>query len=203
MTINSHCSHLQQVTAVNPKEKKKETNASQTQQANTPLDERSSRLLFVDSLTQIELLVSFASLSRWYEQKQPESIGLGGDKMGASSTRISAAVRSRAEQSDHADLAGGGANESGSASKELTPLQMGSLMAEPYSWKSLVCGQPCLRIHTTAIRSTLLTLPPGRHVLKFMMASSPIAYHIHIVSNTCFAFGDEEDEEFMNKLTDV
>ena len=84
--------------------------------------------------------------------------------------------------------------------KELTPAHTGSLMAEPYSWKSLVTGQPCLRIHTTAIRSSLLSLPPGRHVLKFMI-SSPIGYHIHIVSNTCFHFDDEED--IMTKITDV
>jgi hypothetical protein len=80
------------------------------------------------------------------------------------------------------------------------PLQPGYLMAEPYSWKSLVTGQPLLRIHTTAIRSSFLSLPPGRHVLKFI-TYGPIGYHINIVSNTKFALGDEE--EIMPKLTDV
>lgn len=72
-------------------------------------------------------------------------------------------------------------------------------MAEPYSWKSLVVGQPILRMHTTAIRSAFVSLPPGRHVLKFMI-NAPIGYHLNIVSNTKFAFGDEE--EIMPKLKD-
>ena len=49
-------------------EKSKEKAAAQTQLA--PLfDEKSLKLLFVDSLMPIELIVSFSSLSRWYEQK--------------------------------------------------------------------------------------------------------------------------------------
>ena len=72
-------------------------------------------------------------------------------------------------------------------------------MAEPYLWKSLVSGQPLLRIHTTAIRSSFLSLPPGRHVLKFMI-SAPVGYHINVLSNTKFSLGDEE--EIMPKLTD-
>lgn len=84
--------------------------------------------------------------------------------------------------------------------RDSIPLQSGSLMAEPYSWKSLITGQPVLRIHTTAIRSSFLSLPPGRHVLKFMI-NAPVGYHIHIISNSKFSFGDEED--IMPKLTDV
>ena len=86
------------------------------------------------------------------------------------------------------------------AIKEVVPLVAGYLMAEPYSWKSLVTGQPLLRIHTTAIRSSFLSLPPGRHVLKFII-QGPVGCHIKIVSNTKFSFGDEE--EIMPKLTDV
>lgn len=86
------------------------------------------------------------------------------------------------------------------AIREITPLVPGHLMAEPYSWKSLITGQPLLRIHTTAIRSSFLSLPPGRHVLKFMV-TAPVGYHINIISNTKFYFGDEE--EIMPKLTDV
>jgi hypothetical protein len=49
-------------------EKNKDKAAAQTQLA--PLfDEKSLKLLFVDSLMPIELIVSFSSLSRWYEQK--------------------------------------------------------------------------------------------------------------------------------------
>lgn len=80
------------------------------------------------------------------------------------------------------------------------PLQSGSLMAEPYTWKSLVTGQPTLRIHTTSIRSSFLSLPPGRHVLKFVI-NAPVGYHINCLSNTKFSLGDEE--EIMPKLTDV
>lgn len=72
-------------------------------------------------------------------------------------------------------------------------------MAEPYTWKSLVTGQPSLRIHTTAIRSSFLSLSPGRHVLKFVI-SAPVGYHINVLSNTKFSLGDEE--EIMPKLTD-
>ncbi len=49
-------------------EKKKDQTGTQTQLA--PLfDEKSLKLLFVDSLMPIELIISFSSLSRWYEQK--------------------------------------------------------------------------------------------------------------------------------------
>jgi hypothetical protein len=53
-------------------EKQKKDTSSLSQMAT--LDEKLSRLLFVDSLTSIELIVSFSSLSRWYEQRmeQPE-----------------------------------------------------------------------------------------------------------------------------------
>ena len=56
-------------------DKKKETNTSNNQAAPL-LDEKSPKLLFVDSLMPIELIISFSSLSRWYEQKleQPEKI---------------------------------------------------------------------------------------------------------------------------------
>ena len=33
------------------------------------IDEKSPRFLFVDSLNSIEIIVSFSSLSKWYEQK--------------------------------------------------------------------------------------------------------------------------------------
>ena len=47
--------------------------------------------------------------------------------------------------------------------KENTPVPppFGVLVAEPYSWKSLVTGQPCLRIKTTGVKAAVMTLPPG------------------------------------------
>ncbi len=56
-------------------DKKKETNTALLQ-TGPLLDDKSPKLCFVDSLTPIELIVSFASLSRWYEQKLelPEKI---------------------------------------------------------------------------------------------------------------------------------
>jgi len=41
------------------------------------------------------------------------------------------------------------------------PLQPGLLVAEPFSWKSLVTGDPLLRIRTTGTRSCMLCLPEG------------------------------------------
>ena len=41
------------------------------------------------------------------------------------------------------------------------PLQPGLLVAEPFSWKSLVTGDAVLRIRTTGTRSTVLCLPEG------------------------------------------
>ncbi len=43
----------------------------------------------------------------------------------------------------------------------LMPLIPGLLVAEPYSWKSLIVGNPILRIRTTSTKAAALTLPPG------------------------------------------
>lgn len=45
-----------------------------------------------------------------------------------------------------------------------------------------------------------MTLPPGRHVLKFNM-SAPLGYFVNLVSAVEFTFGDEE--EVMPKLKQV
>ncbi len=131
----------------------------------------------------IELIISFASLSRWYEQRSETSQGQNIVK--SKKTESIAMV----------------ADDTISVMEPISqpPLVSGYLMAEPYLWKSLVTGQPLLRIHTTAIRSSFLSLPPGRHVLKFMI-SAPTGYHINVLSNTKFSLGDEE--EIMPKLTD-
>lgn len=51
-----------------PKLEKKKENTT-LQQAPPLIDEKSPRFLFVDSLNSIEIIVSFSSLSKWYEQK--------------------------------------------------------------------------------------------------------------------------------------
>ena len=67
----------------------------------------------------------------------------------------------------------------------------GRLVAEPYSWKSLVTGQPILRICTTGTKASVLTLPPGRHVLRFLL-QAPHGYHVEMTSQTPFVYGDED-----------
>lgn len=64
-------SDLRQVVP-NYKQPKKEPNS----QLAPLFDDKSPKLLFVDSLMPIELIVSFASMSRWYEQKSdlPEKV---------------------------------------------------------------------------------------------------------------------------------
>jgi len=52
------------------------------------------------------------------------------------------------------------------------PLQPGLLVAEPFSWKSLVTGEALLRIRTTGTRSSVLCLPEGS-----------ASYTHHIVDN--------------------
>ncbi|KAG7460854.1 hypothetical protein MATL_G00203340 [Megalops atlanticus] len=67
----------------------------------------------------------------------------------------------------------------------------GLLTAEPFSWKSVVSQLPVLNIQTTATKTALLSLPPGRHVLRFTVRA-PLGYHIHLCSTVPFIFGDEE-----------
>lgn len=74
--------------------------------------------------------------------------------------------------------------------KPVSPTQ-GRLVAEPYSWKSLVTGQPILRICTTGTRASVLVLPPGRHVLRFLV-QAPHGYHVEMASQTAFVYGDED-----------
>jgi hypothetical protein len=204
------------VTAQVSKDKKKETNNALSQLA--PLiDEKSPRLLFVDSLAPIELVVSFYSMSRWYEQRveAPEGKGGGGAAGGRGGGGGGGAGKktvdslSMAVESDAAAILTDGAAAAAAAGgtagvippfREFAKLEPGSLMAECHSWKSLVSGQPLLRIHTTAIRSSFLRLAPGRHVLR-LSTSAPVGHHMHIVSNSKFVLGDED--EIMPKLTDV
>eukprot|EP00794_Sanderia_malayensis_P000438 gene438-1079_t len=131
-----------------------------------PLTDASMPYMFVDSVSKIELLVSFSSFSRWFEPLFQGLLPL--------------------KEKDGSDI-------DDKSTKESTPVvpPSGTLIAEPYSWKSLVTGQPTLRIKTTGIKGAVLTLPPGRHVLRFMI-QAPIGYHVDICSQTPFAFGDED-----------
>ncbi|CAF3652930.1 unnamed protein product [Rotaria sordida] len=84
--------------------------------------------------------------------------------------------------------------------KDIIP-QTGSLIAELYSWKSLTMGQPILRLHTTATKAALLTLSPGRHVLK-LTNTCPLACNVQILSDTNdFMLGDED--QLLNKITSM
>ncbi|XP_036406139.1 androglobin [Megalops cyprinoides] len=67
----------------------------------------------------------------------------------------------------------------------------GLLTAEPFSWKSVVSQLPVLHIQTTATKAAPLSLPPGRHVLRFTVRA-PLGFHIHLCSMVPFIFGDEE-----------
>ncbi|CDQ65195.1 unnamed protein product, partial [Oncorhynchus mykiss] len=75
--------------------------------------------------------------------------------------------------------------------KESPVGRSGVLIAEPYSWKSLLCQLPVLHIQTTSCKAALLVLPPGRHVLC-IHTRAPLGYHVHLYSMAPFIFGDEE-----------
>ncbi|XP_072907569.1 androglobin [Hemitrygon akajei] len=75
--------------------------------------------------------------------------------------------------------------------KEISGLQPGVLLAEPYCWKSFVLSPPVLYMKTLATKSTILELPSGRHVLRFT-ATAPLGYNINFSSTVPFTFGDED-----------
>ena len=56
------------------------------------------------------------------------------------------------------------------------PPSQGLLVAEPYSWKSLVTGQPVLRIRTTGTKAAVLVLPPGYDITvpRPFLSSGPV-----------------------------
>ncbi|XP_077139190.1 androglobin isoform X2 [Ranitomeya variabilis] len=89
--------------------------------------------------------------------------------------------------------------------------QRGILTAELFSWKSLLNGPVILKLHTFVTKAAMISLPAGRHVLRFT-ASSPLGHHIHLCSTVPFVFGDEEtvmpnlDKEsyrFMGQATQI
>jgi len=66
----------------------------------------------------------------------------------------------------------------------------GSLIIEPYTCKKIITPNPLLRIKTTGIKSAVVTLQPGRHVLHFLI-NAPLGYHLCLCSSENFIFGDE------------
>ncbi|XP_073483922.1 androglobin isoform X3 [Aquarana catesbeiana] len=75
--------------------------------------------------------------------------------------------------------------------KQYSGIQKGLLIAEKFSWKRLLYGPVVLKLNTYGTKSSVISLPPGRHVLHFT-ASSPLGHHIHLCSTVPFVFGDEE-----------
>ncbi|KAJ8026646.1 Androglobin [Holothuria leucospilota] len=145
-------------------------------------EDRPQQYLFVDNLESSEIIISFSSLSRWFD---PPSI---------EPPKTSHSHREKEKQKDNESVAGSSIAAEAPVTKPdlpITPVPPGLLVAEPYSWKSLVVGQPILRIRTTSTKVAALTLPPGRHVLRFMM-TAPMGFHIHLCSRVPFVFGDEE-----------
>ncbi|XP_041351984.1 androglobin-like isoform X2 [Gigantopelta aegis] len=156
-------------------------------------DDRQPHYLFVDSLKSTEIVVSFSSLPRWFdlpqlEQTEKRSHANIKTKEKEIEKETTGLTGSSIMDEEKHDRRGSFSHEPGSSPVKVQP---GTVVAEPYSWKSLITGQPVLHLKTTATRAAVLSLPAGRHVLRFMMRS-PLAYHIHLCSSTQFVFGDED-----------
>ncbi|XP_028410021.1 androglobin-like isoform X2 [Dendronephthya gigantea] len=124
--------------------------------------------LFVDSVNVIEIVVCLTSFSKWLDPPQPIFREKGRESGSNTELKVESAT-------------------------ELNPVPPtpGLLVAEPYTWKSLVTGQPCLKIKSTGSKAAVLVLPPGRHLLRFLL-QSPNGYHVGLCSQTPFTFGDED-----------
>ncbi|XP_078505336.1 androglobin isoform X2 [Lissotriton helveticus] len=79
----------------------------------------------------------------------------------------------------------------GTTQKEVHLLPQGKLTAAHFSFKSFIMGPLVLKMHTNAIKATVISLRPGRHILQFT-ASATFAHHIQVCSTVPFVFGDEE-----------
>ncbi|CAF3372079.1 unnamed protein product [Rotaria sp. Silwood1] len=180
----------QQPVITSLKEKKKEPNQSTVQIPNLQ-DDKPSLYLFVDSTREIldkniQLIISLTCLSRWYDTVLPEFVGLN-EKSFRNTNLFTEKTSIDVNQARNSV-----------SQKEILP-QAGSLIAELYSWKSLRMGQPILRLHTTATKAALLTLSPGRHVLK-LTDTCPFACNVQILSDTNdFMLADED--QLLNKIT--
>ncbi|KAK7107724.1 hypothetical protein V1264_015593 [Littorina saxatilis] len=148
-------------------------------------EDKASYFLFVDNLNPTEIVISYSVLPRWFDPPtivEEKKGGKGKDKdKDKESEKEPTAVSS-------ISVIEGSIGREHAPPPPVTP---GTLVAEPYSWKSLVTGQPILRLRTTGTRAAVLSLPAGRHVLRFMM-TAPLGYHVHMCSTVNFVFGDEE-----------
>ncbi|XP_034157735.2 androglobin [Pangasianodon hypophthalmus] len=68
----------------------------------------------------------------------------------------------------------------------------GHLGVEPFSWKSIQAQFPLLTINTSSCKAAVLSLPPGRHVLR-MHTRVQFGVHVQLYSKTAFVFGEEEE----------
>lgn len=132
--------------------------------------------LFVDSLKPIEIVVSFTAFSRWLDPPQPV---------------IRERDKEKEKEKDSNSIVTADPREAAQVEEKPLPPTPGLLVAEPYSWKSLVTGQPILRIRTSGTKAAVLVLPPGRHVLRFLV-QAPHGYHVEMASHTPFVYGDED-----------
>ena len=118
------------------------------------------------------------------------------------------------EQTARVASAAAPSRESESAPPAWKTLTPGALFVEPTSLKALSNGPALLYLKTTGIRAMSFSLPPGystrytriirdcstdsqftlncrRHVLSLRL-TSPVAYHLQILSASPFTVGDEE-----------
>ena len=131
--------------------------------------------LFVDSTREtmhqkIELLVGLTCLPRWYETPSSDTPinGLQEKTTRGASTSLerptaditSGKERGMKEWWLQAGLENRNLLFTVVLQKGIVP-QVGALIAEVYSWKSLALGQPILRLHTAATKAALITLTPG------------------------------------------
>ncbi|NXD87185.1 ADGB protein, partial [Halcyon senegalensis] len=81
--------------------------------------------------------------------------------------------------------------DTGGTKQECSSISKAVMMVEHFSWKCLTPGELVLKMHTSAVKSTVLNLPVGRHILLFTV-SSPIGHHIHLCSMVPCVFGEED-----------
>ncbi|NXN37217.1 ADGB protein, partial [Rhinoptilus africanus] len=82
-------------------------------------------------------------------------------------------------------------DDTGDTKQECSSISKGVLMVEHFSWKSVTPGELVLKMHTSATKATVLSLPVGRHILLFTVRS-PIGHHIHLCSMVPCVFGEED-----------
>ncbi|NXW29361.1 ADGB protein, partial [Phaetusa simplex] len=82
-------------------------------------------------------------------------------------------------------------DDTGGTKQECSSISKGVLVVERFSWKCVTPGELVLKMHTSATKATVLSLPVGRHILLFTV-SSPIGHHIHLCSMVPCVFGEED-----------